>query len=308
MNQRWRNVRRVFGLVQETISPAEREAYSNAACDADVELSKDLDDAVGEFLLSLPDDAGARTPPADEADWDLARFKHSLGSAPPVRFNSEGGLSEPWTDGMHSYSEPPIEMGFCEPWADDLDLCVELPGRDFSTRARSSIETDWESAARRPRRVEARRPIEAPPPAVRRRRRVQALTATLVLFAYAVAAFWWSKTDWQRQIESPAPPQTGSCMDEPDPSTLAVLSAGVLRGADKLTIAELAILEGFVLVVPIISFGGAVAALLVRGVRHPVLHRRLRGPLFAAVTPRRRQPGPRRPRKLAETTVRPRRQ
>ncbi len=54
----------------------------------------DWDDVVGEMLLSMPDDASARTP-TTEVDLDfLDRFKRSLGSAPPVKFDSEGGLRE----------------------------------------------------------------------------------------------------------------------------------------------------------------------------------------------------------------------
>jgi hypothetical protein len=214
----------------------------------------DWDDAVCEMLLSMADDASARTPTTDE-DLDLDLFKRSLGSAPPAKFNSEGGLREPWADGVDLDYD--IANGLedshalRQPWADRMDLDHDrglgtTPGRDSSTRGSSRIETDTEATVRK--------------------RRDKALTAALVLLAYALAAFWWSITDWQRQIESAPPPQ--------NQSVGTVLSPGLLLGS--LTVEELALLKGLVFIFPVCSFAGAVAALLVRGRCAPRFYRRFR--------------------------------
>jgi hypothetical protein len=262
----------------------------------------DWEDAVGEMLLSMPDDA----------DSDLDRFKRSLGSAPPVKFDSEGGLREPWAGGDPNHDRGLDTLDIDE-WLREVGLDAtypEPPWRDSSTRGSSRIVTDSEATVRGRRRVEAlaaalvllayavaafcrsktncQRQSESPPPAVRRRRR-QALTAALVLWAYAVAAFCWSNTDWQRQSESPPPPQNQPSLDEQAQSALTVLSPGVLQGSHNLTVEELAILKGIIFIFPICSFGGAVAALLVRGRRDPRLHRRPRGRSFPGVTPQPRQ-------------------
>jgi hypothetical protein len=210
----------------------------------------DWDDAVGEMLLSMSDDASARIP-TNEEELDLDLFKRSLGSAPPVKFNSEGGLREPWVGGMDSNHD---RGSGTTPW------------RDSSTREGSRIETDSEET-------------------VRRRRRVETLTAALALLAYAVAAFGWSITDWQRQIESPPPPQNRPSLDEQAQSAGKVLSPGVLLDSNNPTVEELAILKGLILIFPFCSFGGAVAAVLVRGRRDTRLHRRPRGRSLAGVTP-----------------------
>jgi len=224
----------------------------------------DWDDAVGEMLLSMADDAPT---PTTEADLALERFKRSLGAAPPVKFDSEGGLREPWTGGLDPNYDRGLDTIDIDEWlrevSRDAATYREPPWRDSSTRGSSRIVTASEAT-------------------VRRRRR-QALTAALVLLAYAVAAFCWS------QIESPPPPQNQPSLDEQAQSALTVLSPGVLQGSHNLTVEELAILKGIIFIFPICSFGGAVAALLVRGRRDPRLPRRPRGRSFPGVTPQPRQ-------------------
>jgi hypothetical protein len=235
----------------------------------------DWDDAVGEMLLSMADDACAPTP-TTEADLDLERFKRSLGSAPapPVKFNSEGALLEPWADGMDPNHDRGLDTLAIDDWQIEVRIdeatYPEPPWRHSSTSGSSGIETDSEAT-------------------VRRRRRVKALTAALVLWAYAVAAFCWSNTDWQRQIESLPPPQNQPSLDEQAQSALTALSPGDLQGFHHLTVEELAILKGIIFIFPICSFGGAVAALLARGRRDRRLHRRQRRRSFPGVTPQARQ-------------------
>lgn len=94
----------------------------------------DWDATVCDMLLSMADDVSARTPTTEE-DLDLDRFKRSLGSAPPAKFNSEGGLREPWAGGMDSNHD-----------------------RGFDTRGSPRIETDSEATVRRRPRVERRLP------------------------------------------------------------------------------------------------------------------------------------------------------
>jgi hypothetical protein len=206
------------------------------------------DDVAGEMLLSMPDNASEPTPTI-EAGLDLNVFKRSLGTAPPAKFNSEGGLSKPWAGGTDS--NPDRGSG-------------TTPRHDSSRRERARIETDSEAPFRR--------------------RRVKAFSAALALLAYSVAAFCWSLTDWQRQIESPLPSQNQRSLDDQALSAATVLSPGVLLGFHHLTVEELALLKVLIVIFPLCSFGGAVAALLVRGRRDPRWYRRLWGRSFAGVT------------------------
>src|SRR5258708_37316302 len=86
----------------------------------------DWEETVGELLLSMPDDAIARTP-ATEPDLDLddlGRFKRSLGSAPPARFNSEGGLCEPWAGGMDPNHDEGFDLIESEDWLNEVEQYV----------------------------------------------------------------------------------------------------------------------------------------------------------------------------------------
>jgi hypothetical protein len=121
-------------------------------------------------LSRLIAEADVPTDDSVNEELDLDTFKHTLGSAAPVRFNAEGGLRERWIA-----PRPKYERAL-------RDSLAEHDG------ALAVAEEPWEKERKQ-------------------RRRAAARNATFALIAWGLAAFVWSKTDWQRQIESPSPAQ-----------------------------------------------------------------------------------------------------
>jgi hypothetical protein len=112
-------------------------------------------------------DLGGSEEGVNEEILDLKAFRRSLGSAPPVRFNSEGSLCE-------------RGWGEIEP----IEEIVQKLGRTGAVAPR-------------------KKPAPSPEPNdVQRRRRKEVIAAAIVLLCYGAVALLWSKTEWQRRIES----------------------------------------------------------------------------------------------------------